>query len=274
MNVITESFFEDIKMWKMGSNAFGRPQMYVYSYLINGLLIDTGQPRVKKDFVERLKPETIDRIVLTHHHEDHSGNVEAIKKAKRINAYASPLCCEYMLSPKRVEPARWMTWGQHTKANLIPFENSIINTEQYKFEIIHTPGHAADQISLYEANKGWLFSGDIYINDYIKIYMRDEVMLDQIQSLEKLIALDFDVLLCNHQPTFSNGKDKLISKLQFLNTYYGNVKAEYKQGKNLKEIMEAMNLKDNRFQKVLTFGQLSQKNMVLSALKTIKEDRE
>ncbi len=270
MNSIQASSFDKVKMWKLGSNFFGRPKMYVYSFLIDGLLIDTGQPRVRKEFLTLLGPEKVSKIILTHHHEDHSGNVEAIKTAKSVSAFGSKLCCEKMKNPQRVEPARWITWGQHTPCDLAPLTDKQIATDHYNFEILSTPGHAADQISLYEPNKGWLFSGDIYVNDYIKIFMREEVMLDQIKSLKELISLDFDVLFCNHQPIFKNGKDRLIAKLNFLSDFYAKVEMASNKGLEIHEIMKYMNLKDDPLTSLMTFGQLSQSNMIRAALKTIQ----
>ncbi len=84
MNVIKPIDFTPIKAWRLGCNAFGSPKMYVYCYLIDGLLMDTGQPRVQKELSEVLQNERIDKIVVTHHHEDHHGNIGALKELKNI----------------------------------------------------------------------------------------------------------------------------------------------------------------------------------------------
>lgn len=271
MNTIEIKTFEDLKYYKLGSNAWGKPNIYVYCFLLDGLLIDTGQPRVEQELIKALKDESIDRIILTHHHEDHSGNIEAIKKLKAINAYGSNLCCELMKKPKKLEPARWVTWGQNKSAELIPFENDVINTEKYQLQIIPTPGHAIDQISLYEKEKGWLFSGDLFIHDYVKVFMRPEKIDQQIHSIKKLLELDFDVLMCNHQPKFSKGKVHLQAKLNFLEDFYGKVADQYHMGKNTKAIMEALQMKEDRFTQIFSLGQLSKKNMVNSVIEAIKD---
>lgn len=270
MNTIQQKSFQSIKYWQLGSNLLGKPQMYVHCFLVDGLLIDTGQPRVKKELLAALENESIDRILLTHHHEDHSGNVEAIKALKMVKAYASPLCCEIMKKPARVEPARWVTWGQHTKANLLPWRNNTIETANFNFQILNTPGHAIDQISLYEPNQGWLFSGDLFVHHYIKAFMREENIGEQIVSIKKLVQLDFDVLFCNHQPVFSEGKKRLQIKLQFLEDFYGKVKREYEKGKDVKDIMRALDLKENRFLVWFSLGQLSRANMVRSVIRSVE----
>lgn len=269
MNFLQKSDFQSISYWKLGSNFFGRPKMFVYCFLVDGLLVDTGQPHVRKDLLKALEVEDIQRIVVTHHHEDHSGNIEAIKDLKKIEAYASPLCCELMENPPTVEPARWVTWGQMPKADLIPLpenEQFITPNGGYSFEVLNTPGHAIDQISLYEPSEGWLFSGDLYVHDYVKVFMRDENMKEQIDSIEKLLQLDFDVLLCNHKPIFSNGKERLQRKLQFLQDLYGAILDAHQKGLTEKEIMEELKWKEDRFVKAFSFGQLSRMNMIRSVI--------
>ncbi len=270
MNFIKKTNFDDVTLYRLGSAFTGKPQVYVYSFLVDGILIDTGHPKIGKDFANVLEEEKIDRIILTHHHEDHSGNVEELKKKKRVPVYASPLCCELIKKPKRIEPARIMSWGQPKKATAQELDlTKDTCTDNYKFQIIETPGHAIDQISLYEADKGWLFSGDIFVHHYIKAFMRDEDMLEQINSIKKLLTLDFDVLFCNHQPVFKNGKARLSNKLDFLENFYASVKKEYEMGKSPKQIMKSLQLKEQRILKILSFGQLSQLNMITSVIRTL-----
>lgn len=267
MNVVSKSEIDNISLFKLGSNFLGRPRMYVYSFLVDGMLIDTGQPRVEKEFLKILAKEHIDKIILTHHHEDHAGNVTAIKKAKNIDAFASHLCVEKLKNPVRVEPARWITWGQNKKSVVIPFETNQIITKNYQFQIIHTPGHAPDQISLYEANQGWLFSGDLFVHERIKIFMRDENIHDQITSIERCLELDFQALLCNHQPLKKNGKKALRNKLEYLKNFRDEVLALHDKGLKTNAIKKKLNIRVDNSIKILSLGQLSLENMIQSVLK-------
>ena len=87
-----------------------------------------------------------------------------------------------------------------------PIETNFIETNKHHFELIPIPGHSADQIALYEAEEGWLFSADAFVSPIIKYFMRQESMKQQIASLRKLIALDFHLLLCCHTPLMKAGK--------------------------------------------------------------------
>ncbi|MDG2448061.1 MAG: MBL fold metallo-hydrolase [Saprospiraceae bacterium] len=270
VNVITKSRFQDISMWAMGSNWFGTPQLFVYSYLIDGLLIDTGHPNIQKQFLDALDSESIDKCVITHHHEDHSGNANALQRKMDVEIFASPKCVNILRNPPRVSPIQHTTWGQNEKVELTSLDlESIVKTKKYTFDIIETPGHAEDMICLFESNEGWLFSGDNFVNTFINVFMDNENISEQIESLKKILRLDFDVLLCSHYPQFRNGKAHIRSKLNFLLDFYGRVSEEYQKGSDESEILKALEMKKWGIARILSLGKLSQVNMVRSVVRSL-----
>ena len=271
MVTIDPTSFGTVKAWKIGSNVFGKPKMFVYCYLIDGTLIDTGSPRAEQALIAALEPEHIDQLIITHHHEDHSGNIKAIKKLKGIPALGSELCRDKMSKHITVDFGRWMTWGFFKTADVTPFDSDVVKTPQYSFDIIATPGHAVDQVSFHEPNEGWLFSGDIFVHDYIKMFMRDEIIGDQILSIRRLLELDFDKMFCNHQPVMSDPKTRLRNKLNFLEDFYGKVAEQYRQGHSVKQIMKELGYKDNRLMTFISWGEMSRSNMVRSVIKTVDQ---
>jgi ribonuclease/clavin/mitogillin len=272
LTVIEKYSHEEINYWKLGTSWWGKPGIYVHSFLIDGLLIDTGHTYIKKEFLQVLSEKTINKVILTHHHEDHSSNVDAIKRQHKIEGFASPLCCNIMQEPPRLEPARRLTWGQNSAADLLPLDFSEkLETNSFSFDILETPGHAVDQISLHEKNRGWLFSGDIFIHDYVKSFMRDENIYHQIDSIKLLLELDFDALICNHQPVFHKGKKRLRNKLQFLEDLVGKVREEFIKTNSVSQTMNSLRIKENHFLKGFSLGQLSAKNMILSVISGIEK---
>ena len=161
MTKISKSFqYRDIQCFQFGSFPIGEPTLFSHVYFVDGLLIDTGHRNMRKEALTVLKPLPVQKIVVTHHHEDHSGNLNILEKHFKCPAYASKLCTEIMKKPPRLSFAQHLSWGDRKPNFTLQAIGNIIETLNYTFEIIPIPGHAIDMIALYERNQGWLFSSD------------------------------------------------------------------------------------------------------------------
>ncbi len=271
---LTTSFEHDgIRGFKFGSWPFGRPKLFVHTFFVDGLLIDTGHSNMRKEIVQTLSPFRVEQIFITHHHEDHSGNIGAFQKHFNCPTYASSLCVELMKNPPKISFAQWLIWGKSDPNFNIIAEDQMIKTPQHQFELIPIPGHAIDMLALYEKNKGWLFSGDLFVNDYIRFFLRNESMATQIESIKKVLQLDFDLLLCNHNPQLKNGKKRLQNKLDFFEDFYGKVSDLHQKGFSVKAIFKELNLQKSTFIRMLSTGKLSTINMVKSVIRDEEENK-
>jgi glyoxylase-like metal-dependent hydrolase (beta-lactamase superfamily II) len=138
------------------------------------------------------------------------------------------------------------------------------------FQPVPTPGHSRDHTVFLVPEKGWLFSGDLYLADRIKYFREDERIVDEISSLRKVHSLDFDTLFCSHNPKLKNGRDRIAAKLSFLEDIYGAVMELQKQGLGEKEIMRKIRLGEVHFIRWLTGGNVSAGNIVRSAIRETK----
>ena len=78
MHIINSRQFGEIEAFQFGYGPVGRPFMSVYVYAVDGVIIDTGQSNMRKYVIEQLRNTQPHKILLTHHHEDHSGNAFAL----------------------------------------------------------------------------------------------------------------------------------------------------------------------------------------------------
>lgn len=243
----------------------------VYTFLVDDVLIDTAQRHNRDNLCLVLKNKKISKILLTHHHEDHSGNVGYLTKKFNIPAFGHQYAHDVLKNGYHISPLSTFLSGKVDKAiiNVIS-DNEIIETENNQLQAIYTPGHSVDHFCYYEPNKGWLFSGDLYVADKIKYFAKFESLLTQIESLKKLVKLEFDVLFCSHNPKTENGKERLKIKLDYFEYFAHNVIAYYQQGFNQKEIFAKMKLKENYLNKYITLGGFCAENMVYSVIKDIK----
>lgn len=266
--------FDGVYYYRFSVYRLGNNVQTVYTFVLDDLLIDTAQKHNRENILKVAQQHNIQKIILTHHHEDHSGNVAFLMNELKIDAYAHPKAIEILRTGYNISPLGILLNGEVEKAELKSvLETDLINTENYSLQPIFTPGHANDHYCYFEKNKGWLFSGDLYVADKIKYFALYESMFTQINSIKKLVALDFDTLFCSHNPKVKDGKQRLINKLQFFEDFSGKVRNLYNEGKRSKEIFSLMNMKENYYYKVLTAGNFTAENMVKSVIKDLKKEK-
>ncbi|MEM9326647.1 MAG: MBL fold metallo-hydrolase [Bacteroidota bacterium] len=267
----TDHFEHDgVQVFRFGYSPVGRPYLFVNLYYVDGLLIDTGQRWARKQIQQKLSELDVQQIYITHHHEDHTGNIPELRAQFSCPVYAPERCCEVMKSPPSISVAQWLTWGPRPAYHHLLALDGQLQTPSHTFSIVPIPGHASDMVALYEPDRKWLFSADLYLNSYIGYYLKNERMSQQIASLKRALALDFKVLFCAHNPQFTDGREKLQRKLHFLEDFYGSVSHWYKQGYQTNEIYRIMNLKEHGLIHLLSRGELSKLNMVRSVIRDIE----
>ena len=149
MKVIDSFNHQEVQGFKFGSSRFGKPSVYSHVYFIDGLLIDTGHVRMANDILDAINDLPVTKIYITHHHEDHSGNIELLRKYFDCPVYGSQLCSDMMKNPPPISLSQKMTWGQRPAfENIIPV-NCSVSTTNHKFEIIDVPGHARDMTGFF-----------------------------------------------------------------------------------------------------------------------------
>lgn len=246
---------------------WGLFRISVNAYFVDGLLLDTGPPRLSQQVFSDVEGLPVQQLVLTHHHEDHSGNVAMLQKHWDCPVYAHPRCTQILAAPPAISFPEHLIWGQHRAVQGIQPIGERLSTEQYQFEIYHTPGHAADHICLYERDQGWLFSGDLYVHHRIRYFVANEDMAAQMASLRAMLALDFEYFFCGHNIEYTNGKALFQRKLDFFETFVQQVQYWHQKGYPPSQILKQLNHSERWFMRITSRGWLSALNMVHAALR-------
>jgi glyoxylase-like metal-dependent hydrolase (beta-lactamase superfamily II) len=228
---------------------------------------------MQREVGELVKNLGIQQIFLTHYHEDHSGNVAYLCDSLRVPVYASQLTAQRVATSFRVLPYEQFWFGKIEPCPQVQAMPDVIRTERYQFRPIHTPGHSDDHYLLHEAREGWLLAGDFYVGK-LKIFRRGEGIRQHIESTRRVLALDFDVIFCAHNPVFKEGKKALRAKLEYLETIYGNVARLYHKGLPEKEIQARLGMKEATLVKWLTFRDVSVRNIIRSVIKNERAERQ
>ena len=239
-------------------------------YHIDGLLIDTGHKHARSDILRSVKSLRVDQMLITHHHEDHSANIDVIQKLFSCPVKGSPLCSQMMKTRREdIGFARKRSWGVSPIYEDIEPVEELIKTKHYAFQIIPVPGHASDMIALYEPSRKWLFTADAYLSSFIGYFMREEGMAQQIHSLRRLLELDFDAVLCSHHPVWSGGKEKIKKKLDYFERTFASIKSLYEKGYSQRAIRQALGMKEYWDVRLLSQGHLSAKNMINAVIREV-----
>ena len=104
MRLVKSYRFGDVKGVELGWSPFGHPMMTVYLYVVDDLMIDTGLRHMQREVIEIAGTCKIRKALLTHHHEDHSGNAAALKNALDIPVYGHPLTVSKMKADFSIFP--------------------------------------------------------------------------------------------------------------------------------------------------------------------------
>ncbi len=206
--------------------------------------------KIETQYREQGKKIQINRVLLSHWHPDHSAGLFLLQKylglkvimtqksfdiIKSRNTFTYHFdfrdIQEEMLSirnwPKKIlDNVRTRLWRsvyhrlyglryiKHAD-EIIP-ENSTISICGASWQIIHTPGHASDHISLYSEEKGILFSGDNVLRTVTTWLGPPECDLEQyIKSVELIQKLpNLQLILACHGSPIENPKERIAAILE------------------------------------------------------------
>jgi len=239
--------------------------MDVCSYFVDGLLIDTGPVRASKLFRKYFyKDVYIDKVLLTHYHEDHTGNAPFLQK-QGIDIYANPISIEMLKEKPTLPLYRRLFWGirEGFQAYEIP-ESFTVRSKKY--EVIHTPSHSKDHICIYSPEEGVIFTGDVYIATRTKLFYKQENIYQTIRDIKTMLNYDFDTICCSHGGFVEDGKKALKEKMDFLEETIEDILELHKKGSSINEIDNVLYKNETRFISLISCYEMSSRNIVESVL--------
>jgi glyoxylase-like metal-dependent hydrolase (beta-lactamase superfamily II) len=215
--VLKVNRYGGIAQLMMGREMDGSVLYWTAAYLVDGLLIDTGCAYTADELGRFLGEQEVEQVVNTHHHEDHVGANSFIQQQLGLEIYAHPLAIPLLNRRLPLREYQEMVWGYPEPAAAQPLPPAI-HTNRYNFEVIETPGHSSDHIALLEPERGWCFTGDLFVSENLKMLRADEDIDGIIASLEKLLALPVDELILYTAigRVFPDGKRAIRNFLDYL----------------------------------------------------------
>ncbi|MHB8156218.1 MAG: MBL fold metallo-hydrolase [Desulfocucumaceae bacterium] len=233
--MINVSEYKEVKVFQGKVSIFGLGQLKTFAFCWDGNLVDTGPASLEKGFIAAFYSCRIERVLLTHFHEDHSGNAARLQRDKKIPVYVSPASVGELQKNAKIPLYRRLIWGKRPRLDPLSLEWPV-ESENGQLDVIATPGHSNDHLCLINRERGFVFTGDLFVTPHTRIIMRYESIPEIIRSLHRLLQEDFDTLYCAHAGIVERGREMVIKKLDYLEQLRGEVLDLHHKGFSIKEI--------------------------------------
>ncbi|MFX1501159.1 MAG: MBL fold metallo-hydrolase [Promethearchaeota archaeon] len=264
---------------------------------------------IKENYKEQNKNFHLSRIIVSHCHPDHFSGLKRIRKALGVKIVLTKKSAEIIKNKesfkKSYEADEYINYLTIRKKNLRRIANALrnigsrffyqkfyglsyiddpdeiigenikisINGEMWK--IFSSPGHAIDHISLYNEEKGILFSGDNILRSVTTwLGPPNSDVAEYVKSIKEIQNLpNLQLILAAHGSSIENPKERIIEILshrkereeQVLDIIHDN----FKDGIAPKDIIKSIYPNTGKIQHhlvrgwvVLTLKMLEQKNLI------------
>ncbi len=169
--------------------------------LYDGVAIDPGSPKMRRSLARHLrqvKPK-IAKVVATHAHEEHVGNLNWLAEVAGAPVYVSEMTARFLTPFKKLPWVRATIIGQPPNlAQPYSLLGQTIDTESGYLHVIPTPGHCDDHVVLYDPKEKLLLAGDAFMGSYFATPNPDVDSRKWLLSLERLMELDMEILVEGH----------------------------------------------------------------------------
>lgn len=174
---------------------------YIDDKTKHGFIIDPGAQAKGLLGIIKENGWTIEKILLTHGHFDHTGAVDGIRIALDIPVLAHRRSDEYLLDARKnlsalcgpaiiVENVKYMDDGDVIEIDSNP---------DFHLEVIYVPGHTTDSVMFYSEADHVAFVGDTIFKGSIGNYLYPGGDPKDLQRsiIERIFTLPDDTVLCS-----------------------------------------------------------------------------
>jgi glyoxylase-like metal-dependent hydrolase (beta-lactamase superfamily II)/predicted DCC family thiol-disulfide oxidoreductase YuxK len=259
----------------------------------NGFAIDPGSPKMRRSLARHLKEfplQKIRAIVATHAHEEHVGNLNWLAQQAGAPVFVSRRTAEFLSPPKKLPFIRALMIGQ-PPALEPPFEllGDVLEISGSRLQVIPTPGHCDDHISLYDPVEKILLAGDTFMGTYFATPNPDVDSRIWFDTLARLSQLDIEILVEGHghihtlRPEIpdipgvvirEHPRAAILEKLAYMNWLRRQIESGFQEGLPIRAIEASCfpwtkrtaweNFANDELTRLLSLGHFSRSELVRS----------
>lgn len=240
-----------IRMWTRRTLVAGYD---VSAYLHRGVLIDTGFRHVQRELAMALDELRPSGVILTHWHEDHSGNAAWL--APRYPVWMWEGTAERLRAFPRVKLYRHVVWGRPRA-----LRHPVLPMADAPLPLVHTPGHSFDHHLVHDPATDTVFGGDLWLGVRVRVLGREENPYQIVESLDRAIALRPSRLFDAHRGPVGDPVAALRAKRDWLQETLAAIEARIRAGDPDRVILREV-LGGEELSAIVTEGEYSRRNLV------------
>lgn len=238
-------------------------------YLVDGVLVDSGFAHARVALLRALAARRVERVVLTHAHEDHTGNATAVAAACGAEVLAPESTIHLLAEPGRLNLRRYqrLIWGRPDPCRAARPLGAVVGTASGHLDVVPTPGHTPDHVVFVEPDRRWVFAGDLFLGVRVRAARPFENMVDLCDSLRRVMELRPRRLCCAHRGIVEDPMPALEAKLRFVESMRAQVEHLARTGLSVRAIAARALGREALLPWAVTGGDLSRDNLVRACLK-------
>jgi glyoxylase-like metal-dependent hydrolase (beta-lactamase superfamily II) len=247
----------DVTRLRMSTWRSRRIDYEVSAYFAHGALVDCGFPDAARGLADVLRELRPDGAVITHGHEDHAGNVAVLARLG-IPIWTSPETLAELRAGRRIRAYRRFTWGQPR-----PFSGAVEPFDPRPLQIIAAPGHCPDHHVVWDAERGTLYSADLWLGVHAKVMHVEEDPRQLVRDLRAAAALAPERMFDAHRGPVRDPVRALNAKADWLDETIGVIEQRVRDGWTDRLIVRAV-LGGEELTGFVSRGEYARANLVRS----------
>ena len=240
-------------MTSPGTRAIGYK---VSAFLHRRMLIDTGMPRAGRHLARFLDADPVAGTIVTHWHEDHSGNLPLLAR-RGVPVAVSDATLALMPATQSLPFYRWALWGEADPVT------ETLRPAEHPFELVPTPGHSADHAVVWDPEEGFLFAGDAFLGVRAAAVHPGEDPHAMLESVRRMRALGPGILFDAHRGPITAPDRLLAAKAEWLEATIEAIADGIRRGEPDAAIQRRV-LGPEGVVALISAGQVSKRNFVRS----------
>ena len=271
--MIKVSRFDEVTRFDLARSLFGKGRYWTTCYQLGDTLIDTGCAHTANELIRNLGDTPPQIILNTHTHEDHIGANGLLQQGNlQLTIYAHPEALPVLHDPRKeqpLQPYRRLFWGWPLPCQAQALtDHQSLTCGDYTLRALFTPGHSRDHVCYFEENRGWLFSGDLFVGGKDRALGASYDIWGIIRSLKQISELPISILFPASARVRLDPLPELRAKIHYLEDLGGQVLSLHSKGYSINAIADRL-MGPPMWVELVTLGHFSRRHLVRSYLNDV-----